>query len=70
LAPPQIIPVDTVGAGDTFVGALAVLATQGDGDPATAVRLANAAAALSTQRRGAQEGMPTTAELARYDAGT
>ena len=69
IAPPVITPTDTVGAGDTFVGALAVFAAPDGEDPSGALRMANAAAALATQRRGAQEGMPTRRELVRFIAG-
>jgi ribokinase len=52
--------VDTVGAGDAFVGALAVALAAGL-DPAEAVRAACAAGAAATTRRGAQEGLPSPA---------
>lgn len=55
-------PVDTVGAGDTFAGALAAeLAAGRDWEPA--IRHANAAAALSTLTLGAQAAMPTRAQV-------
>ena len=53
-------PVDTTGAGDTFNGALAAFWPLG---LAEAVRRACAAGALSVTKRGAQEGMPSAAEL-------
>jgi Sugar kinases, ribokinase family len=50
-------PVDTVGAGDTFAGVLAV--GLAEGDPfAKAIRRANVAAALSALESGAQTAMP------------
>lgn len=55
--------VDTTGAGDTFNGALAAFWSLGID---TAVRRANAAAALSVTRAGAQGGMPTLAELDQF----
>jgi len=57
-----VSPVDTVGAGDTFAGILAVrLAT---GTPwETALHHANVGAALATLKRGAQAAMPTASEL-------
>ncbi|PYE20415.1 ribokinase [Paraburkholderia silvatlantica] len=55
--------VDTTGAGDTFNGALAAFWHLGIGK---AVRRANAAAALSVTRAGAQGGMPTLAELEAF----
>lgn len=54
--------VDSTGAGDTFVGALACSLWQGRGF-ADALRRANVAAALSCTRAGARGGMPTHAEL-------
>ena len=56
-APPQVIPVDTVGAGDAFAGAFTV--TSASGMPLEeAIRFANAAGALATQGRGAQTSTP------------
>ena len=54
--------VDTVGAGDSFAGALAARLFSGDalGD---AMRLANRAAALSTTRPGAQAAFPWVHDL-------
>ncbi|CAN7569126.1 ribokinase [Variovorax sp. LjRoot290] len=49
--------VDTIGAGDTFTGALAAALARGELLP-SAMRLANAAAALSASGRGAIDGMP------------
>jgi ribokinase len=69
--PPLVVPaarvnaVDTVGAGDTFVGSLAAdLAAKRD--VATATRRAVAAAGLSTTRAGARTGMPTATELDQF----
>jgi len=53
----RVDAVDTVGAGDTFVGALAV-ALAGGIPAAEAVRAASAAAATAATRPGAQAGMP------------
>jgi ribokinase len=59
---PRVEAIDAVGAGDTFVGALA--ADLAAGRPLDeAVRRAVVAAALSTTRPGARGGMPTTREL-------
>ena len=54
--------VDTVGAGDTFVGALAVALGAGV-PPAEAVRAAAAAGATAVTRHGAQAGMPRPADI-------
>ncbi len=54
--------VDTVGAGDTFVGALAVALAAGI-LPGEAVRAAAAAGATATTRPGAQAGMPRPADI-------
>lgn len=59
----KVSPLDTTGAGDTFNGALAVYWPQG---MAAAVKHANAAAALSVTKLGAQGGMPTRAELEEF----
>ena len=54
--------VDTVGAGDGFVGALAVALASGV-DPVGAVRAACAAGAAATTRSGAQAGLPRPADV-------
>ena len=56
--------VDTNGAGDTHTGVFLAALAAGAG-PAEAVRLANAAAALSVTRHGPATG-PTRAELAEF----
>jgi ribokinase len=67
----QLVPgfkvkaVDTVAAGDVFNGALAV--ALGEGRPLLdAVRFANAAAAISVTRPGAQPSAPSRGEIERY----
>ncbi|MCK1361783.1 ribokinase [Bradyrhizobium sp. 199] len=55
--------VDTTGAGDCFVGALAAQLAEGVALRA-ALTFANAAAAISVQRMGAGPSMPTAAEVA------
>ena len=58
----RVDAVDTVGAGDTFVGALAV--TLAAGVPAAeAVRAAAAAGATAATRPGAQAGMPRPSDI-------
>lgn len=54
---------DTVGAGDTFVGALAAALARGE-PLENAMRWANAAAALSVTGRGALGGTPTRRAVA------
>ncbi|TWT32228.1 Ribokinase [Posidoniimonas corsicana] len=65
LVPTQpVAAVDTVGAGDAFNGALAVAISEGR-PLADAVRFANAAAAVSVTRHGAQPSAPTREEIER-----
>ena len=65
---PAMIPghavtaVDTVAAGDVFNGSLAVALAEGLDLPAAA-RFANAAAAISVTRHGAQSSAPTRQEI-------
>lgn len=54
--------VDTTGAGDTLNGAFTVAITEGM-DIAKALAFANTAAGLSTEKFGAQGGMPSRAEV-------
>ncbi len=54
--------VDTVGAGDTFVGGFATGLAEGRGAEA-AIRLGQAAAAIAVSRSGVQSAMPRRAEL-------
>ena len=61
----EVASVDSTGAGDTFVGALAAALADG-ADAASALRFAQAAAALSTTRRGSQSAMPTRAEVVAH----
>lgn len=61
----KVKPVDTTAAGDVFNGALAV--ALGEGKPLLdAVRFANAAAAISVTRLGAQPSAPTRLEIDRF----
>jgi ribokinase len=65
---PLVIPgrvvgaVDTTGAGDCFVGAVAAQLAAGDAIR-DALEYANAAASISVQRMGAAPSMPTAAEV-------
>jgi ribokinase len=64
IAPESVAAIDTTGAGDAFSGALAAALTIHQGRPfRDAVVHANRAAALSTERAGAADAMPTRAEL-------
>jgi ribokinase len=58
----RVEAVDTVGAGDTFVGALAAALAAGITAP-EAVRAAAAAGATAATRPGAQAGMPRPADI-------
>ena len=60
---PIIKPVDTVGAGDAFCGALADALARGNDLP-SACRWAVNAGAVAATRRGAQPSLPTAAEVA------
>ncbi|CZR69289.1 related to ribokinase [Phialocephala subalpina] len=55
--------VDTTAAGDTFVGAYALQVVKGDVDIKAAVLTANAAAAKTIGKRGAQTSIPWANEL-------
>ena len=58
----EVKPVDTVAAGDVWNGAFAVALSEGQ-TPENAGRFANAAAALSVTRAGAQASMPSRSEV-------
>jgi ribokinase len=58
----KVQATDTVGAGDTFVGALAVALAAGV-PPADAVTAASAAGAAAATRPGTQSGMPRPADV-------
>jgi ribokinase len=60
----RVKAVDDTAAGDTFNGALAVALAEGN-SLSDAVRFANAAAALSVTRLGAQPSAPTRPEIER-----
>jgi ribokinase len=58
----KVKAVDTVGAGDTFIGAFVTRLVEGAG-PCEAARFGCAAAALAVTRRGAQASIPTREEV-------
>jgi ribokinase len=60
-----VTPVDTTGAGDAFNSGLAVALARGE-TLTDAVRFANAVAALSTTRPGAQPSMPGSEEVEAF----
>jgi ribokinase len=61
----KVKPVDTTAAGDIFNGALAVALLEGK-PLLEAVRFANAAAALSVTKLGAQSSAPTRAQIESF----
>jgi len=61
IAAPQVKSVDTTGAGDAFIGALAVYLAEGL-PLEQSVRRANTVGALSTTRPGTQSSFPTRVE--------
>jgi ribokinase len=63
--PPKVEALDTVGAGDTFVGAFIVAYASGK-SIAESLDVACAASALSTLKLGAQSGMPTLNEVEKF----
>ena len=64
----KVKAVDTTAAGDVFNGALAVALAEGRSLSAAA-SFANAAAAISVTRLGAQPSSPTRKEILRLLAG-
>lgn len=63
----RVDPLDTTGAGDCFIGALACAQASGRSLDA-AVDFAQCAAALQVTRYGAQAALPTAAEVAAFAA--
>ncbi|MEH7108567.1 ribokinase [Bacillus sp. JJ1764] len=61
----KVETVDTTGAGDSFNGALAFALSNGE-QLEEACRFANAVAALSVTKLGAQSGMPTLKEVQTF----
>ncbi len=58
----RVEPVDTTGAGDTFIGTLVAALDAGLDRPA-AMRRASAASAIQVTRAGAAQAIPTAAEV-------
>jgi ribokinase len=63
--PPQVAAIDTVGAGDTFVGAFVVAMTSGM-NLEDSLQQAVHAASLSTLANGAQSGMPSFQQVEEF----
>jgi ribokinase len=61
----KVTAIDTVAAGDAFVGALAVALTR-ELSLKKAAQFANAAAAISVTRPGAQPSLPTQIEVKKF----
>lgn len=59
---PEVEVVDTTGAGDAFVGALAFALARGNSEEES-VRFATLAAAISVTKDGTQAGLPTLEEV-------
>jgi ribokinase len=59
----QVEAIDTTAAGDAFNGGFAFALTQGGLDPLSAARFANAVAAVSVTKVGAQNSMPQLWEV-------
>ncbi len=59
---PKVIAVDTVGAGDCFIGVLASMLSKGE-TILNAVRFTTVAASIAVTRKGAQESMPFLNEI-------
>jgi len=57
------MPIDTVGAGDAFLGAFAHFYTESEGDMKQSMQLANQVSGLSVTRRGTQTSFPFKHEL-------
>ena len=68
-APFPIHPVDTTGAGDTFVGGFVAALSQG-ASRARALQMGNAAGALACLKPGAQSSIPTLAEVKAFISST
>ena len=63
----KVDAVDSIGAGDSFIGAFAHYYTSGDGIP-TALRHANAYAAVTVTMSGSQASYPSINELPKLQA--
>ncbi len=64
----SVLPVDTTAAGDTFNAAMAVSLAKTEAFTDEVIEFANAAAALSTTRQGAQASVPSREETETFIA--
>lgn len=62
IEPVKVRPIDTVGAGDSFAGAIALGVSRGK-SLIDSAKLANIVGAISVTKLGAQAGMPTLVEV-------
>jgi ribokinase len=65
----KVQAIDTVGAGDTFIGAFVTRLSEG-AEAREAARFSCAAAALAVTRHGAQAGIPFRADVEKWLHGT
>ena len=64
--PPQVLAVDTLGAGDVWHGAFVLGLAEGKSE-LDSVHFANLAASLKCTRFGGRAGMPTRSQLSHFD---
>ncbi|MFX1327422.1 MAG: ribokinase [Promethearchaeota archaeon] len=62
ISAPKVKAIDTVGAGDCFIGVLASMLSKGE-NILNAVKFATVAASIAVTRKGAQESMPYLHEI-------
>ncbi len=62
ISAPKVDAVDTVGAGDCFIGVLASMLSKGE-TILNAVNYATTAASIAVTRKGAQESMPSLSDI-------
>lgn len=62
ISPLKVKAIDTVGAGDCFIGVLASMLNKGE-NVINAVKFATVAASIAVTRKGAQESMPYFSEV-------
>lgn len=65
IVPPEVVVVDSLGAGDAWHGAFALALAEGS-DEVEAIRFANAVASLKCTRFGGRAGIPTKQEVRAF----